>query len=129
MVGEIEMANYEGTCRYCGEIQPILAVDQMDADVKISEKCSCGGFRREKRHTAMEDNIKAMFGAGCDGTLFKAATEEQMDLINAAGEAVFEGHVASVSIGLGKTAAKLSMTTKGNVKVERSFGAKIQMES
>jgi len=89
MVGEIEMSNYEGTCRYCGEIQPILAVDQMDADVRISEKCSCGGYRREKRHTAMEDNIQAMFGAGCDGTLFKAVTEEQLDLINAAGEAVF----------------------------------------
>lgn len=129
MVGEIEMSNHEGYCRFCGTGMPILAVDQTDADLKVSEICDCGGSEKEKRHVSMIDNIDAMFGQGCDSSFFKPVSEKQMRLIMAAGESVFNGEVASVSIGLGKTSAKISLTSKDNVKVERSFGTKIQMES
>ena len=129
MVGEIEMSNHEGYCRFCGTGMPILAVDQTDADLKVSEICECGGSEKEKRHVSMIDNIDAMFGQGCDSSFFKPVSEKQMRLIMAAGESVFNGEVASVSIGLGKTSAKISLTSKDNVKVERSFGTKIQMES
>lgn len=129
MVGEIEMSNHEGYCRFCGTGMPILAVDQTDADLKVSEICDCGGSEKEKRHVSMIDNIDAMFGQGCESSFFKPVTAAQMKLIKTAGESVFNGEVVSVAIGLGKTQAKISLTSKDNVKVERSFGTKIQMES
>lgn len=41
----MEMETYQGVCKYCGEIQPVMAMDQIDANEKISEECSCGGHR------------------------------------------------------------------------------------
>lgn len=40
---------YEGTCKYCGSMQPILAVSQEEADNLISRTCSCDGAAEEER--------------------------------------------------------------------------------
>ena len=32
------MREYEGVCSYCGNIQPVLAMDQEDADLAMGRK-------------------------------------------------------------------------------------------
>ena len=41
------MKEYEGVCSYCGNIQPVLAMDQEDADLIITRQCDCGAAERE----------------------------------------------------------------------------------
>lgn len=38
---------YEGICKYCGEIQPIMARSQEEADMLISRTCKCNGAEEE----------------------------------------------------------------------------------
>lgn len=35
----LSMENYEGVCRFCGDIMPVLAMDQQAADECISIGC------------------------------------------------------------------------------------------
>lgn len=40
---------YEGICKYCGEIQPIMAQSQEEADMLISRVCKCRGAEEEDK--------------------------------------------------------------------------------
>ncbi len=58
------MDTYEGRCKYCGEIQPVMTMDQIDADEKISECCKCDGANFEKKKAQFPENLDYTIGEG-----------------------------------------------------------------
>jgi hypothetical protein len=129
LVGEIEMSNFEGICRFCGEHIPVLAADQKDADLKAEEYCNCGGFAKEKKHKAMMQNIENLFGDSCRKRGFEPVNTETLEIIKAAAEGVFTGAVLSVSIGLGGTAATVTYGKKQSIKITRKFSSSTALET
>lgn len=129
MVGEIEMASHEGICKYCGSMQPILAADQTDANIKVSEHCECKGYIKEKQHDRMIANIDQTFGPGCLKYGLQQVSNEQMFAITYTAEQVFDDVIGHASIGLFGSAAKISRTSKGGIKIERTFATKVQTEA
>lgn len=129
MVGEIEMTNLEGVCRFCGEYIPVLAADQKDADLKAEEHCNCGGLAKEKKHKAMLQNIENLFGDSCRKRGFEPVSEETLDVIKSAAEGVFTEAVLSVSIGLGGTTAAVTFGKKQSIKVTRKFSSPTALET
>ena len=129
MVGMIEMANFEGVCKYCGNMQPILAADQIDANLKISETCKCKGYLKEKQHDRMLKNIDQTFGAECQQFGLLPVSTGQLAAITDAAELVFKETIQMTAIGLFGSTAKISKSAKGAIKIERTFSTKVQTEA
>ena len=52
------MNTYEGACRFCGEIEIVMADNQTDADEIVTERCHCGGFARYERKRKREEKLR-----------------------------------------------------------------------
>lgn len=42
------MTNYEGVCKYCGQIQNVTAESQEEADKLATNRCYCQGATKAK---------------------------------------------------------------------------------
>lgn len=49
---------YEGICKYCGQITPVLANTQKEADMLVTEECDCTGADAKKRKEAVEKKCR-----------------------------------------------------------------------
>ncbi|MDD2218242.1 MAG: hypothetical protein PHX63_07435 [Eubacteriales bacterium] len=112
------METYQGICRYCGEIQPVMAVDQVDADNKISDTCACGGATTEKRRKAMNKNIEKICGSGAVGCGFYEVEPYTREIINKAAEAVLLGHISAAGLELEDSTLSIK-ETKGKTRIQR----------
>lgn len=110
----VEMNTYEGTCRYCGNIQPVMAMDQIDADEKISEECSCGGAELEKREKRLMQNLQETVGKDAVNFGYSQVSPEQEEIINRMALSVLHGWIDSASCRFGGT----SLSIKGGEKVK-----------
>lgn len=124
----MEMSTFEGRCKYCGEIQPIMAMDQLDADAKISEQCSCGGAEMERKEAALLENLKNTIGAGAPENGFTRVDPEQEDLITNMALAVLHGNLRQVSCKI-KGATISVIRTPEKVKVKRTDTKNMQLEA
>ncbi len=114
----MEMDTYEGVCKYCGETQPIMAMDQMDANEKISEQCACGGAEMERRKNRLLENVKETAGAEAANFGHKQLAPEQEKLIEEMALAVFHGHAAKVTCKFEGTTIT-AWEAGGKVKLQR----------
>lgn len=114
----MEMDTYQGVCRYCGDVQPIMAADQLDADMKISEECPCGGAGREKRHKAMLSNIEKLTGSGAGERGFIELKNAERELINTVADAVFDEVAGKVTIVLSDSTITIKYTGD-KIKIDR----------
>lgn len=115
----IEMNTYEGTCRYCGNIQPVMAMDQNDADEKISEECSCGGAELEKRKKRLLQNLQETVGADAVNFGYSQVSPEQEELITSMALDVLHGRIESASCKFGGTSISIR-STGDKVKIQRT---------
>lgn len=129
MLGEIEMANHEGTCRYCGNIQPVLAVDQIDADGKISEKCECSGYQKEQRYKRAADYIEKICDTDCANRGIQALPREVIDGACRMAILINEDLIDNVSIKVGGAKISLAMTSTDKIKVSRTDSENITREA
>lgn len=120
MVGEIEMMTLEGVCRYCGNMQPVMAADQIDADNKISEGCSCGGAAKERRKIRVLENIEAIAGEEAVNMGFAAVNGDTLLWLKRAGEMVLNGEMDKASTEIDGTKITIAITRKGDVEIKRS---------
>lgn len=125
------MNNYYPTCRYCGSIaeQSRMATSQEAANDSFSKTCSCGGYEKEKRHERMMENISQIFGEGSPKNGLPQVTEQELEIIIAGAESVFEEVITDITIGLDGSKAKVNMTGKGDIKIQRAFSSKVQAEA
>lgn len=54
------MSTYEGICKYCGSMQPIIAENQFEADKLISKTCNCKGAEEEEKIERICENAEAI---------------------------------------------------------------------
>lgn len=129
MVGEIEMMTLEGVCRYCGNMQPVMAADQIDADNKISEACSCGGEEKEKRRLRVLENIETIAGEAAANMGFNAVDADILYWLKRAGEMILDGGMDKASAEVDGTKIVITINSKGDVKIKRSRTASATLEA
>lgn len=122
------MQTFEGTCRFCGQIQPVMAESFEAADLIVTDRCNCDGAALEKRKACLRENIVEVAGSGCEKYGFNPLDIEIIDLIYAAGVMVMNDEVQQISICADGTVVKISINTKGQVKVTRKEQKNISAE-
>lgn len=115
----IEMDTYEGVCKYCGSIQPIMAMDQADANEKISEQCSCGGAERERRLNCLKQNIKMIVGEKAPESGYRQLGPDQEELVETMAFAVFHGKAEKITLKIENVNISVK-DADGRVKIQRS---------
>jgi len=123
----MEFGSFEGTCKYCGFILPIMAADQKDADIKVGEGCDCGGYLREKRFINAKVLVDKYFGDACIEAGLRTVDVDVLPLLYKAVECVNSEKIKSVSIAITpSTKCAISMNAKESIRVERTDTHKFQ---
>lgn len=121
MVGMIEMQTYEGVCQYCGEIRPVMAADQTDANHKITADCACGGAQKAEQKRKLLANIEQIAGDGASQMGFAAVDENLRRWLEAAGNLVLDDQIDKAAIQIGTTKIEIAINAKGQCKIKRSL--------
>jgi len=126
-----------GTCKYCGQVVEIGGgyYRQEEADITASEICNCWEAKAER--TALEqiasarDNIQKLFGReAAESGLIPIEKPEPVELLNNLVELVARRHISSATVQLrGYCRAKVSLTPKLKIKVERAENKVYQLEA
>ncbi|MCL2563577.1 MAG: hypothetical protein FWE08_06040 [Oscillospiraceae bacterium] len=116
-----------GTCRFCGQLVEVgLQPGTVAADAAASIKCDCYKAKAERKILAQVesagDRVNALFGAEAADLEFRPLTERKpIALLHQIVEYVARGHISSAVLQIhGTCKAKVSVTSKGKIKVERS---------
>ena len=127
-MSEITMNTYEGECKYCGNIQPIMAMDQTDADEKISEQCECKGAEREREKEMLLQNLEDMIGESAIESGFHPVEPEQKEILENMALAVFYGKLKSVSAKIGGSTISI-VRAADKTKIKRAETKSQQWEA
>ena len=122
------MDTYQGTCKYCGSVQPIIAESQMAADAIIERKCDCGGYVREGRLLQLKEALKGTVGEECSIYDLQPLEEAVVDFLHKAGVMVFDNRIQKIAVDVDGVSIRISVNTKGVVKVDRKESRKICAE-
>lgn len=131
----VAVAVTTGACRYCGQLQEVGPhPTQAAADETASEVCSCPGAKRERRVREQtedaQEKTSRIFGEEAESLGFRAAPEETVALLNLTVGLIARGFISSANMNLlGLCRAKLSVTSKGKIKVSRSETRSFDLES
>lgn len=117
-----------GSCIYCGQIRQIEGQEGMSEEErnrKATELCDCKEAKtaqeKAETRTKAEKNIHQMFGEDFP---------ETEEILLAAVKYIESGEIDSITIDTGmRVKGKVSMTSKGNIKVERTKTLKTSLES
>ena len=123
----MEMDTYQGRCEYCGNIQPVMAMDQIDANKKISEECSCGGAVLERRKNAILKNIEKVIGKEAPNYGLAQVTEEQKELVTDLALATLFGKIEAATVKMDNLNVSISGAEK--VKINRTDTRNEQLEA
>lgn len=124
------MRSEMGTCLYCGQMNQVSVEDGRmmtgeEIDKLATESCTCEEARnmQEKKEakTQAQLNISALFSRD-----FPIVEEMLMKAVSA----LEAEEISSITVDTGKRVkAKVSLTSKGNIKVERTKTTKTSLES
>ena len=117
------MREYEGGCSYCGNIQPVLAMDQDDANLIITRRCDCGAAEREMQKNVMVENLKVICNGGDSG--MPQMGEELTEKVISMAMLVFDGTAASITVEIGKSKVKIARSGE-KIKTSRAMGRKLE---
>ncbi|MCI7300999.1 MAG: hypothetical protein SOR93_14170 [Clostridiales Family XIII bacterium] len=127
-MSEIEMNTYEGQCKYCGNIQPIMAMDQIDANEQISEKCDCGGAETERRKASLLKNLNDVVGKNAPNYGMRQVEPEQEEIITQMALAVFNGLLERASCKIDGITIAI-VRAGGKTKIKRMDQQKAELEA
>lgn len=105
------MTNYEGVCKYCGQIQNVTAESQEEADKLATNRCYCQGATKAKKREAMLRNAKVISLNG---------DENLAALMIAAGDMILEEEIRGITIFAGNVRYKISANSDGYIKFQRT---------
>lgn len=108
-----------GACIYCGQMaqfETIGDVNPAQLDAWATEKCSCNeakeARKKLKSKNAAEEYVKKMY---------EEDMPEVAEMLITGIELIYKAKIENLSINInGITKAKISMTAKGNIKVEKN---------
>ncbi len=117
-----------GACVFCGQMRSIEVDEQITdnaVDMEVTKWCNCHNAS-EQRHKVEKMNVAQ---TNVD-KLFESNSEEVREFLKAAVVLIGERRAGKISVELGgKVKAQISKTSKGNIKVERTFSKKEAIES
>lgn len=125
---ERSMDTYQGVCKYCGQIQPIMAMDQQDADQKITECCNCDGAKLEKKRQQLLENLDYTIGEGAANMGFKRVSAGQESLITEMAMAVLEGKLEKATCQIENIVITITMASD-KCKVKRTDKKAMTLEA
>lgn len=125
---ERSMDTYQGICKYCGQTQPIMAMDQQDADQKITEYCDCDGAKFEKKKQQLIENLDYTIGEGAVNMGIKKVSEGQESLITEMAMAVLEGKIEKATCQIDSTVITITMASD-KCKVKRTDKKAMTLEA
>ena len=125
-----------GTCRYCGQVVNLERErdSQEAADIAASEECSCYDAREERairrKIENAQDRIQKVFGSEAEELGFRPINApEPIQLMNDIAVLIARGYITSAVVNVrGQCRAKISLTSKEKIKVERSDTRSYQLE-
>lgn len=123
------MCTHQGVCKYCGNVQPVLAADQIDADNKISDSCLCGGAAKEKQWNGILKNIDQLLGEKAVERGYVQAYPEQIELVKHAAHEILESRIGSVRMTIENTTVSITVTAKGFIKLTRQYTKQTALEA
>lgn len=122
------METYQGICIYCGTVQPVMAKSQSDADSIITRKCSCGGYEHETRISQLDAALLNTVGEECSIYNMEPLDIEVVNFLREAGVRVADNLIQRISVNVNGSTVKISVNSKGVVKVDRVESCKISAE-
>jgi hypothetical protein len=102
---------YEGICKYCGQITPVLANTQKEADMLVTEECDCTGADAKKRKEAVEKNAEL---------IVENKDEDIINILRTAGMMILEGRINQLTLSVGEVKYKVGENSKGQIKFTRT---------
>ena len=111
---------YEGICRYCGTVESVMADSQEEANYIVSKKCTCPGALLEDRQQQLLQNLQLTIGPACEETGFDAFDSDIVEAIATLAKFVPQDRLQQISVACEKTTLKISINTKGQVKITRT---------
>ncbi len=132
----VALAVTTGTCRYCNQMIEVGPhASQKAADETASEVCSCPEARIERRVTEQiadaHDRVERLFGESAEALGFKPIAEKgPIQLLDNVVEMIARRLISSATVQIrGQCKAKVSLTTKGKIKVARSETRSCDLEA
>ena len=122
------MNTYEGKCKYCGQIQPVMASSEAAADEIITRKCECGAAQREMRVEQLRLNINDVAGEGCGIYGHDPLEARTVDFLNVVAVMVMDDEIQQASITTAGTKITISANSKGAVRIRRTSTQSISTE-
>ncbi len=136
-IGELDgVETIVGACRFCGQVKTIHPLNpnmtEEEADAIATEDCDCKSAQaykdKENKRKRAKAAVEMKFGPGESGERW--VSEDTLCFLKAAVDLVLEEHVESVQVKISPTVtAKISMTGKGNVKIEKTKTTKSAIEA
>lgn len=130
------MNGYIGICRFCGQSVALDREYETEdaANIAASETCDCPGAKTEratqKQIEAGEHRVRQVFGDEAERLGFRPVdSPEPIELMDKVVALIARGFISSATINIrGHGRAKLSITSKEKIKVERSETRSFQLE-
>ena len=118
-----------GSCRFCGQmaqIETLLPWPQEKLDEAATELCGCAAAQnyasRKKRMEKAKCTVERQFG--------KYLPKTAVELLKTAVELIEEDQIDSLTLDVGNgLKGKISMTSKGNIKIEKTETRKETQET
>lgn len=123
----------QGGCKFCGQlmkIETLIGWDEDKCNELATETCNCHEAteytRRKGQKERAHSKIESLFET-CNG---KGLSTESAKVLHMAADLLSDGEAQSISLDAGNgLKAKISITSKGNIKVERTDSRKQAVEA
>lgn len=116
----MERKDMTGVCRGCGQSRIVKAENQEEADVLVTEECSCQLGEQLRKKKELDQRLSELIGEEAPEYGWEpAGSEEIFDAIKEVGHIIAAGGIESVSIRIDKTMLKIGAKA-GKIVVERS---------
>ena len=116
-----------GVCRYCGQVQTVVAQDQQEADRLAVESCNCEAAIRHQRRKMAVEKIEMLKTIPEEQTGFRPVSEELCMILKALGGEMADGKLDNV--GLTAEGRRISMRMKqDSIKITQQKSVKSELE-
>lgn len=116
-----------GTCKYCGQINRMDTVGQCtekQLNDWATEMCDCSGARVEKKRAETAEKARSNIEK-----LFRENYPDTADILRMAVGPVTKNIIAGITVDTGHgIKGKVTLTSKGKVKVEQIVSRKTSLE-
>lgn len=121
------MDTYQGTCKYCGDIKPIMAESQEAADERVGNECACGGAKLEEVKARLMANINFISRKN-EKKALSQLVEEQVKLLKRTAAEIVDGNCYKAVFDFGGSKVTI-WEAGGKYKVKRTTTREEQAET